>query len=57
MLGQILVLEQAHTDGIAIFTVNKEFVDQFTFHHKSELAVDVDRFFIFFIDDKVELIC
>ena len=56
MLGQILVLEQAHTDGIAIFTVNKEFVDQFTLHHKSELAVDVDRFFIFFIDDKVELI-
>jgi hypothetical protein len=47
--GQMLVLEDTHADGVAVFTIDKELMDQFTFHHKAKLAVDMDRFFILFI--------
>ena len=56
MSGQVLVLEDAHADGIAVFTVDKEFVYQLTFHHKAQLAVDVNRFFVLFIDYQVKLV-
>ncbi len=49
MLGQILVLEQAHADGVAVLAVNEKLMDQFTLDHKAELAVNMDRFFILFI--------
>ncbi len=44
VLGQILVLEQAHADGVAVLAVNEKLVDQFTLDHKAELAVNLDRF-------------
>lgn len=51
MLGQILVLEQAHADGVAVLAVNEKLMDQFTLDHKAELAVNMDRFLILFIND------
>ncbi len=35
MPGQMLMLENAHAYGVTVFAVNKELMDQFTFHHKS----------------------
>ncbi len=51
VLGQILVLEQAHADGVAVLAVNEKLMDQFTLDHKAELTVNMDRFFILFIND------
>ncbi len=52
MLGQILVLEQAHADGVAVLAVNEKLMDQFTLDHlKPSLQVNMDRFFILFIND------
>ena len=31
MPGQMLMLENAHADGVTVFAVNKELMDQFTF--------------------------
>ena len=31
-------------------------MDQFTLDHKAELAVNMDRFFILFIDNQIQLI-
>ncbi len=41
---QMLVLEQAHADGVAVLAVNEKLMDQFTLDHKAELAVNMDRF-------------
>lgn len=56
MLCQILMLENAHANGIAVLTVNKEFMHQFTFDRKTKLTINVDCFFILFIDDQIKLI-
>lgn len=44
MPGQMLMLENAHADGVTVFAINKELMDQFTFHHKAELTVDMNCF-------------
>jgi hypothetical protein len=54
--GQVLMLEDAHANGVAVFTVDKELMNQLAFHHKAQLAVDMDRFFVLFIDDQVQLV-
>ncbi len=56
VLCQILMLEYAHANGIPILTINKELMHQFTFNRKAKLAVNVNRFFILFIDDQIQLI-
>lgn len=56
MPGQMLMLENAHADGVTVFAINKELMDQFTFHHKAELTVDMNCFFVLFIDDEVKLV-
>ncbi len=56
MPGQMLMLENAHAYGVTVFAVNKELMDQFTFHHKAQLTVDMNRFFVLFVDDKVKLV-
>lgn len=56
MPGQVLMLEDAHADGIAVFTVDKELVDQLAFHHKAQLAVDMDRFLVLFVHNQVQLV-
>ena len=56
MFRQIRLLENTHTDGVAVLAVDKEFMNQFTFHHKAEFTVDVDGFFVLFIDDQIQLI-
>ena len=50
------MLEDAHANGVAVFTVDKELVNQFAFHHKAQLAVDMDRFLVLFIDDEIKLV-
>jgi hypothetical protein len=54
--GQVLMLEDAHADGVAVFTVDKELMNQFAFHHKAQLAVDMDRFFVLFIHNQIKLV-
>lgn len=56
MLRQVLVLEDTHPDSIAVLTVDKEFMNQLTFDHKAQLTVDMDRLFVLFINDEVQLI-
>ena len=53
---QVLMLENAHADGVAVFTVDKELVNQLAFHHKAQLTVEVNRFFVLFIDNQVKLV-
>lgn len=50
------MLEQAHPNSIAVFAVNEKLVNELALDHKPKLAVDVDRFFIFAVDDEVQLI-
>ena len=38
MPGQMLMLENAHADGVTVFAVTKELMDQFTFHHKARVS-------------------
>ena len=56
MSGQVLMLEDAHADSIAVFTVDKELVNQLAFHHKAQLAVDMDRFLVLFVHNQVKLV-
>lgn len=56
VLCQILMLEYTHANGITILTINKKLMHQFTFNRKAKLAVNVNRFFILFIDDQIQLI-
>ena len=56
MFLKVLMLEQAHANGIAVFAVDKELVNQLAFDHKTEFAVDMDRFFVFFINNQIQLI-
>ncbi len=50
------MLENAHADGVAVFTVDKELVNQLAFHHKAQLAIDMDRFFVLFVHNQVKLV-
>jgi hypothetical protein len=50
------MLENAHADGVAVFTVDKELVNQLAFHHKAQLAIDIDRFFVLFVHNQVKLV-
>lgn len=56
MFRQILMLEDTHADGVTVLSVNKELVNQLAFHHKTKFAVDVNGFFILFINDQIQLI-
>ena len=56
VLCQILMLEYAHANSIAILTVNKEFMHQFTFDRKTELTINMNRFLILLIDNQIKLI-
>ncbi len=56
MLCQVLMLEDTHPDRIAVFPVDKEFMNQLAFDHKAQLTVDVDRLLVLFINDEVQLI-
>ena len=48
MFLKVLMLEQAHANGIAVFAVDKELVNQLAFDHETEFAVDMDRFFFLY---------
>ncbi len=50
------MLEDAHANGIAVFAVDKELVNQLAFHYKAQLAVDMDRFLVLFIHNQVKLV-
>ena len=50
------MLENAHADGVAVFTVDKELVNQLAFHHKAQLAIDMDRFFVLLVHNQVKLV-
>ena len=56
MFCQILLLEDTHADCVAVLTVDKEFMNQLAFDHKPEFTVDVDGFFVLFINDQIQLI-
>lgn len=56
MFIQILLLEDTHADGVTVFAVNEELMNQLAFYSKAEFTVDVNRFFILFIDDQIQFI-
>lgn len=56
MFIQILLLEDTHADGVTVFAVNEELMNQLAFYSKPEFTVDVNRFFILFIDDQIQFI-
>ncbi len=44
MFIQILLLEDTHADGVTVFAVNEELMNQLAFYPKPEFTVDVNRF-------------
>lgn len=56
MAFQILMLENAHADGVAVLTVDEKLMFKHAFDLEAELGVDVDRFFVLLIDNQVELV-
>ena len=56
MFCQILLLEDTHTYSVAVLAVDKEFMNQLALDHKAKFKVDVDSFFVLFINDQIQLI-
>ena len=56
LLREIVVLEPAHPQGVAVLPVAEEFVFQLAFYLEAELGVYVDGLFVLGIHDKIQLV-